>query len=189
MKDILLRRTKHLFMLEHCWYTASAHHCSDPVPCPELICRWHIIYQRAREVHVFPHLHPKHAGFDTFIVSRALAAPWPASQWLRLYYPYASLRSDSAEYHPRAHFSPNSCDNAGEPLQFYLSCLLLTKNSLAWPRNYGLISAVEHITDFLLLLLVRLSRYWSLTLEVYSMYWREWEQSISSIRQLSACLA
>lgn len=111
----------------------------------------------------FFQLHLEHAGSDTFIVSSAPATLWPASQWFPLYYPPISLcialSSDSTEHHHQAHFSPNSTDNAGDSpsMLTFLFCLLLTKNSLAMPCNYVLITAVENITDILFHLLVCLS--------------------------------
>lgn len=72
--------------------------------------------------------------------------------------PYVALSSDSTEHHHQAHFSPNSADNAGEPPRSYRPCLL-TKNFLAGPYNYRLITGVENITAILFLVLVLLSSY------------------------------
>lgn len=104
----------------------SLHLCPALLLCPVLIWPWHIIHKRVNiGACFFPHLHLEHAGSDTFIVSRAPATLWPASQWLPLYYPPISpciaLSSDSTEHHHQAHFSPNSADNAGEPPRSYLS--------------------------------------------------------------------
>lgn len=73
--------------------------------------------------------------------------------------PYIALSSDSTEHHRQAHFSPNSADNAGEPPRSYRPCLLLTKNFLAGPYNYRLITGVENITDIPFLVLVLLNSY------------------------------
>jgi len=95
--------------------------------------------------------------------------------------PCIALSSDSTEHHHRAHFSPNRADNAGEPPQFYLSCLILMKNSLVGPYNYRLITAVKNITDTIFFLLVCLmactwdTQYALLSAEHFNM-------------QLSACL-
>lgn len=105
-------------------------------------------------VFFLPDLHLEHARFDTWIVSRAPATAWPASQWCSLYYPHLSLYSSPFRLKSSIITRPIS------PLivqTMWVSLLhlifplylLLTKNSLAGPCNYALITAVENITDIL----------------------------------------
>ncbi len=92
--------------------------CLIALPSPNPVLAYYSPKSDHRSVSFFPHLHLEHAGSDTFIVVRAPATLWPASQWFPLYYPPSispciALSSDSTEHHHQAHFSPNSTDNAG----------------------------------------------------------------------------
>lgn len=101
------------------------HLCSASLLCPVLIWLWHIIHQRAAIGFVSPtytwctqgHIHCQSCTCNTLTCIPMIPSVLSSIS------PRVALSSDSTEHHHRAHFSPNSADNAGEPPRSYLSSL------------------------------------------------------------------